>query len=332
MGSQEPIMDFKTQGELKYIIDGYRTMNSCTKLTERWGHSEHRHDFVTQIAIVIGEVYQPYSHRYDHIIGELLGTVICACITSVANFSLVCYSTNDDGLLSSSKVPRLFEGASFLKTVAWVMGKTTHPFLPEELDSLHKGRHDHTGSCLPYGSPIVMLIEDWHGNPHKGMYAVMKKEASRRNPKQEHRNNSSSDQAAILSPPHRTQRSTDQLTPTSRNSSIALTAQQISDAAKAKQVISEISFTQSPQSLHSSPLSLNVSQITPIPENQPVTTTADPDAIPPIPSVWDTTSVLGKPRKPSLAFPAYKPLAGKTHLHGYWKGNGNWVSYTPPIE
>jgi hypothetical protein len=97
-------------------------------------------------------------------------------------------------------------------------------------------------------------------------------------------------------------------------------------------VNSEISFTQSPQSLHSSPLSLNVSQITPIPENQPVTTTTDPDAIPPIPSVWDTTSVLGKPRKPSLAFPAYKPLAGKTHLHGYWKGNGNWVPYTPPIK
>jgi hypothetical protein len=179
----------------------------------------------------------------------------------VANFSLVCYYTNDDELLSSSKVPRLFEDASFLKMITWVMGKTTHPFLPEELDSLHKGRHDHTGSCLPYGSPIVMLIEDWHGHPHKDMDVLMKKEASRRNSEQDRQNDSSSDQAAISSPP-----------------------------------------------------------------------TTDPDVIPPISSVWDTTSVLGKPRKPPLAFPAYKPLAGKTHLHGYWKGNGNWVSYTPPIE
>jgi hypothetical protein len=62
-------------------------------------------------------------------------------------------------------------------------------------------------------------------------------------------------------------------------------------------------------------------------------TTTDQDVILPISSVWDSTSALGKPQKPSLAFPAYKPLvAGKTHLHSYWKGNGNWVSYTPPIE
>jgi hypothetical protein len=177
-----------------------------------------------------------------------------------------------------------------------------------------------------------MLIEDWHGQPRKGMDILMGEEYSRQKIEQERQKGSSSGQADISSPPHRTQRSTDQSTPPSRNSSITLTAQQISDAAKAKQLIGEISFTQSPQSLHSSPMGLNVSQITPMPKNQPVMTTTDPDAIPPISSIWDTTSVLGKPRKPALAFPANKPLAGKTHLHGYWKSNGNWVSYAPPIE
>jgi hypothetical protein len=185
MGSQEPIMDFKTQGELKHIIDGYGTMDSYTKITERWGHPEHRHDFVSDLVIVLGEVHQPFSHRRDHIIGELLGTVICACITAVVKFSLVCYSTSDEELLLSSKVPRLFEDASFLKTVAWVMGNTTYPFLPIELDSLHKGQRDHHGSCLPYGSPIVMLIEDWHGHPRKDMDILMGEEASRRNLEQE---------------------------------------------------------------------------------------------------------------------------------------------------
>jgi hypothetical protein len=62
--------------------------------------------------------------------------------------------------------------SSFLKTVPWVMGYTKYPFLPNKLDSLHKGRHDHNGSCLPYGPPIVMLIEDRHGNPRKGMNAL----------------------------------------------------------------------------------------------------------------------------------------------------------------
>jgi hypothetical protein len=118
-------MDFKTQGdELKTIIDGYQTMDSYTKLTERWGHPEHCHDFVTDLAIALGEVHHPFSHRQDHIIGELLGTVICACITAVAKFSLVCYATKDDLLLASSKVPRLFQSPSFLKTIAWLMSNS----------------------------------------------------------------------------------------------------------------------------------------------------------------------------------------------------------------
>jgi hypothetical protein len=85
-------MDFKTQGELKHIVDSYLTMDSYTKLTERWGHLGYREDFVTDLAIVLREVHHPFLHRQDHIIGELLGPVICACITAVAEFSLACYA------------------------------------------------------------------------------------------------------------------------------------------------------------------------------------------------------------------------------------------------
>jgi hypothetical protein len=275
-------MDFQTQGELKSIIDGYHSMDSYTKLTERWDHQQQRHDFVEDLAIVIGDVHQPFSHRHDHIIGELLGSVICACITSVANFSLECYSTKDDELLMRSQVPRLFDGASFIKTVAWVMSKTKYPFLIHELDLLHRGKRNPNVSCLPHGSPIVMLIEDWCGEPRKDMDLLMAEEYSRRQIEQERQQGISSTQVDISSPPHQTQQSTDQSTPPSRKSSTTQADQLTSDEAKVTQLIGEISFTQSPQSLQSSPMGLNVSQITVIPEHQPVLTTTDPNTIPPI--------------------------------------------------
>jgi hypothetical protein len=97
---------------------------------------------------------------------------------------------------------------------------------------------------------MVMLIEDWQGQPRKNMDILMAEDKARQDIENPCFAKSSTHPDDITLPPKSHSKQDDPSTPLPLNSSINLTAQQLSDAAKARQVIGEISFSQSPQSLH----------------------------------------------------------------------------------